>query len=175
MRLCLLSSLSVFICFSVSHTCAYAHAHTHTHTHTLLRTPFQSTVLKFSKTALMLLACIYVDGRFYASVYISICLSDGPHSPTPASMGYRLGKKDLRARIMAERIWKDKELKRFQYVVYCYFIGKSNVSSPIDLCRMIFTFNFPKVGPKEVGVNHTGIGRWQEIPLEAHLHTVKRG
>ena len=119
--------LSLGFCFSVSHTHAYAYAHararahTHTHTYTLLRTPFQSTVLKFSKTALMLLACIYVDGRFYANMYISIHLSDGPHSPTPASMRYRFGKKDLRARIMAEHIWKEKSF-RVEKIPVCHLL-----------------------------------------------------
>ena len=117
--------LSLGFCFSVSHTHAYAYAHarthTHTHTHALLRTPFQSTVLKFSKTALMLLACIYVDGRFYANVYISIRLSEGPHSPTPVSMRYRFGKKDLRARIMAEHIWKEKSF-RVEKIPVCHLL-----------------------------------------------------
>ena len=174
MRLCLLSSLSVSICFSVSHTCAYAHAHTHTHTHTLLRTPFQSTVLKFSKTALMLLACIYVDGRFYASVCISIRLSDGTHSPTPASMRYRFGKKDLRATIMAELIWKDKELKRFQCVVYCYFTGKSNVPAPIDLCRMILPLISLRLAPKRWGLIIQGLEDGRKYPLRP-IYTQWRG
>ena len=101
MRSYLLSSLSLclslYLCLCLTHTRARmrAHTHTHTHTHTLLRTPFQSAVLKFSKTALMRLACIYVDRGFYASVNVSIHLSHVPYCPTPAIVRYRFGKKKI--------------------------------------------------------------------------------
>ena len=161
--------LSVSLCLTHMHMHMHTHTctHTHTHTYTLLRTPFQSTVLKFSKTALMLLACIYVDGRFYASVYISIRLSDGPHSPTPAGMRYRFGKKDLRARIMQNIYGKKNhsELKRFQYVIYCYFIGKSNVPAPIDHYRMILPLISLRLAPKRWGLIIQGLEDGRKYPL----------
>lgn len=161
-------SLSVSLSISLSLSDAHARTHTGTHTHTLLRTPFQSAVLKFSKTALMLLARIYVDRGFYASVHVSIHLSDVPYCPTPAIVRYRFGgKKSKGYRIMAERIRKENhwELKRSQYVVCCYLTGKSNILVPIDLCRMILPLISLRLTPVKLGLIIQGLADGRKYPL----------
>ena len=66
------------------------------------------------------------------------------------------------------------DLKRFQYVIYCYFIGKSNVPAPIDICRMILPLISLRLAPKRWGLIIQGLEDGRKYPLRP-IYTQWRG
>lgn len=64
------------------------------------------------------------------------------------------------------------ELKRFQYVIYCYFIGKSNVPAPIDHYRRMILPLISLGWPQRVGLIIQGLEDGRKYPLRP-IYTVK--
>lgn len=65
-------------------------------------------------------------------------------------------------------------MKRLQYVVCCYFIGKSNVLAPIDLCRMILPLISLRLAPVRLGLIIQGLTDGRKYPLRP-IYTQRRG